>query len=94
MESESDLTYWLRLLQGGVSRQDVVQGFWNSQEHRWRQVESYYHDFLGRDLDVNSAINRNERQYWEDRLLFQQFTEADVIRGFVTSSRIPVQAPD
>ncbi len=64
----------------------VTQGFWNSQEHRWREVESYYHNFLGRDLDAKNAQDVADRQYWTSQLQSSGTTEADVVHGFLTSA--------
>jgi hypothetical protein len=64
----------------------MAKGFWESQEHRWREVESYYHTFLGRDLDLNNPQNLQERAYWTNQFLSYGAQEADVVRGFLTSA--------
>jgi hypothetical protein len=94
----STLTYWENVLNLAKTNPQqlglpdwadpylyVAQGFWNSQEHRWREVESYYHDFLGRDLDLSNSFRLSERQYWTNQFLFAGAQEADVVRGFLTS---------
>jgi hypothetical protein len=63
----------------------VAQRIWGSQEHRWREVESYYRDFLGRSLDLSSASDLSARQYWANQYLFAGAQEADVIRRFLSS---------
>jgi FG-GAP repeat/Putative Ig domain len=98
VESTSALTYWENVFnavqtnpqQLGVTAGTdpylyVAQGIWDSQEHRWDEVETYYQDFLGRTLDLTNAHNLSERQYWTNQFLFAGATEADVIRGFLTS---------
>src|SRR5262249_23032449 len=64
----------------------VTQGIWQSAEHRRREVESYYHNFLGRDLDLNNAQDVADREYWVNQFLLVGAEEADVIRGFLTSA--------
>jgi hypothetical protein len=63
----------------------VAEGFWQSPEHRRIQVQSYYHDFLGRDIDPNDAHNVSEREYWVNQFLLAGAQETDVIRGFFIS---------
>jgi FG-GAP repeat/Cadherin-like domain/Putative Ig domain len=70
---------------GTTAYQYVADGIWQSQEHRWEEVETYYQDFLGRPLDLTNAYNLSERQYWTNQFLFAGATEEDVIRGFLTS---------
>lgn len=54
------LNYWQNVVyfaQQSMSQdpyQVLAKGFWESREHRYREVESYYHNFLGRDLDLNN----------------------------------------
>jgi hypothetical protein len=42
---------WVRVLDGGGSRADVVGGVLNSPEHLGRQVDHFYQAFLGRPAD-------------------------------------------
>jgi hypothetical protein len=63
----------------------IAQAIWNSQEHRWREVESYYHNFLARDLDLGNPRDVADRQYWTNQFLIKGATEADVVLGFLTS---------
>jgi hypothetical protein len=98
-EHGDGLTYWediinlvrtapqqLGLPAGADPYQYVAKGFWESEEHRWREVESYYHNFLGRDLNLGNAYNLQERAYWTDQFRLYGAQEADVVRGFVTSA--------
>jgi Cadherin-like domain/FG-GAP repeat len=70
---------------GTAAYQYVADGIWQSQEHRWDEVETYYQDFLGRTLDLTNAYNQAEGQYWVNQFLYASATETDVIRGFLTS---------
>src|SRR5262249_33527944 len=42
------LIYWVRQLRAGMSRDDVVHGFWMSDEHRGAQVTQLYATLLNR----------------------------------------------
>jgi FG-GAP repeat/Cadherin-like domain/Putative Ig domain len=70
---------------GTAAYQYVADGIWQSQEHRWDEVQTYYQDFLGRTLDLTNAHNLAEGQYWVNQFLDAGATEEDVIRGFLTS---------
>jgi hypothetical protein len=98
VESGAALSYWenvltfakadpqaLGLPDGTDPYRYVARRFWESQEHRWREAESYYRDFLGRSLDLNSASDLSDRQYWANQFLFAGAQEADVVRGFLAS---------
>jgi hypothetical protein len=65
--------------------QYVADGIWQSQEHRWDEVDTYYQDFLGRTLDPTNSTNVAERQYWTNQFLNLGATEEQVIRGFLSS---------
>jgi len=65
--------------------QYVVDGIWQSQEHRWDEVETYYQDLLGRTLDLTNDNNVAEGQYWVNQFVFAGATEEIVIRGFLSS---------
>jgi hypothetical protein len=45
------LNFWVGVLNNGVPQPLVVQGFWNSAEHRTLEVEGYYNTFLHRPAD-------------------------------------------
>lgn len=47
------LSYWQQQLAGGVSRNDLVQTVWNSNEHRIMEVDQFYHTFLGRSAEAS-----------------------------------------
>lgn len=50
--------YWANLLDAGVSREAVAQGFFASRERRARYVNEYYLDYLGRAADSAGT------EYW------------------------------
>ncbi len=64
----------------------ITKAFWTSEEHRWREVESYYHQFLGRDLNLTNANDLAARLYWANQFKFASATEADVVSGFIASA--------
>jgi hypothetical protein len=70
---------------GTAAYQYVADGIWQSQEHRWDEVETYYQDFLGRTLNLNNAHNVSEGQYWVNQFQYAGATEEVVIRGFLSS---------
>ena len=45
---------------------------------RWREVESYYHNYLNRDLDPTRPNEMADRQYWANQFLFAAAKEADI----------------
>jgi hypothetical protein len=63
----------------------VADAIWQSPEHRWDEIDTYYQDFLGRSIDPSSVTNNNERQYWANQFAFNGLTEEQVIRGFLIS---------
>jgi hypothetical protein len=63
----------------------VADAIWQSPEHRWDEIDTYYRDFLGRSIDPGSVANYSERQYWANQFLFNGATEEQVIRGFLSS---------
>jgi hypothetical protein len=81
------LTYWVGLLNGGVSRQLIVQGFLQSQEHRGQEVDVYYQTFLHRSADAAG------RTYWINQFLGGA-DEATVLQGFLTSAEFQAAHPD
>src|SRR5262249_32045544 len=70
---------WVAALQAGLPRRPVVRAFWESQEHRGRQVDAFYVTYLGRAADAAG------RAHWVDRLRTGA-GEAEVIQGFLTSA--------
>ncbi len=65
--------------------QYVADGIWQSQEHRWDEVQTYYQDLLGRTLDLTRDNNVAEGQYWVNQFVFAGAAEEAVIRGFLSS---------
>lgn len=47
----SEAAYWANLLDAGVSREAVAQGFFGSRERRAKFINEYYLDYLGRAAD-------------------------------------------
>jgi hypothetical protein len=75
---DASLEYWIGLLHGGATRQQVVQGIWDSPEHRGREVDQFYATYLHRAADAAG------RALWVNALLGGA-SEADVALGFLTS---------
>jgi sugar lactone lactonase YvrE len=73
------LAAWTDLLQGGGTRLQVVQGIWNSPEHRGVEVDQFYATYLHRMADAEG------RAAWINALL-GGMTETETIRGFLTST--------
>jgi hypothetical protein len=69
---------WVQGMQQGVSRQQVAQGFWESEEHRGLQVDGYYARYLHR------AAEPAGRAVWI-RVFESGMDEAHVQFFFVTS---------
>jgi hypothetical protein len=84
---QSGLAYWVGLLNGHTSRQQVVQGFLSSQEHRGQEVDVYYQTFLHRTSDPMG------RTYWVNQFLGGA-DESAVLQGFLTSSEFLAAHPD
>src|SRR5262249_45284792 len=57
------LAAWIALLQAGGTRLQVVQGIWNSPEHRGLQVDQFYTTYLHRVADTEG------RAAWVNALL-------------------------
>lgn len=74
----SGLAQWTRLFASGQSRQSIVDGIWNSVEHRTNQVEHYYRYYLGRTADAAGL------QHWVNQFL-NGADEYTIIAGFVGS---------
>src|SRR5262249_5146138 len=74
----SGINNWVAELRGGVSRQQVTEGFWNSVEHRGLQVDAFYATYLHRAADDVGRAN------WINALLGGQ-SEIEVALNFVTS---------
>jgi hypothetical protein len=67
------------MLQGGGTRLQVVQGIWNSPEHRGLQVDQFYATYLHRAGDASG------RAFWVSALL-GGVSEQQVAAGFLTSA--------
>jgi hypothetical protein len=78
--------FWLNLLHGGMTREQVAYGFVNSAEHRRQQVASLYRAYLGRDTDPQA-------EYWVGLLLAGQ-GEGAVVQGIVASPEYQSGHPD
>jgi hypothetical protein len=72
------LDLWTRMLFMGVSRQQVASDFWQSAEHRGREVDAFYQTFLHRSAD---AVGRTA---WVNALLAGT-SELDVARMILDS---------
>jgi hypothetical protein len=72
------LQSWVDLLGAGAARDAVVQGIWQSAEHRGLQVDQLYATYLHRAADPVG------RAFWTDALL-QGTSEDAVIEGLLTS---------
>jgi sugar lactone lactonase YvrE len=73
------LVAWTGMLQGGGTRLQVVQGIWNSPEHRGLEVDQFYATYLHRAGDASG------RALWVSALL-GGVSEQQVVMGFLTSS--------
>jgi hypothetical protein len=72
------LQTWLHLLNSGVGLFQVVQGIWESPEHRGLQVDALYATYLHRSADPAG------RAAWV-KTLQAGMSETDAARRFVTS---------
>ncbi len=81
------LAYWVQQLQNGTPRSQIVDGIWNSAEHRGLEVDHFYALFLNRGADPAG------RAYWVSRFLAGE-SEVDVARGFLGSSEFQADHPD
>jgi cyclophilin family peptidyl-prolyl cis-trans isomerase len=73
------LAYWQGQLSSGASLASVVQGIWNSTEHRTEEVVDFYHEFLGRDPDTQGE------DFWVNAFNSWGTEELEVV-GFLTST--------
>ena len=76
---DSDLEYWIDLLQGGATRQQVVQAIWESAEHRGQEVDQVYVTYLHRSADADG------RGFWTNALL-GGMSEETLAGGFLASA--------
>ncbi len=76
---DTDLGYWVALLQKGASRQLVTQGIWESAEHRGLEVDQLYATYLHRAADAAG------RSFWTGALLGGS-SETQVATGLLTSA--------
>jgi hypothetical protein len=75
---QAGLASWVRVLNQGGTREQVVRAFWDSAEHRGLQVDQFYATFLRRAADARG------RAVWVSRLR-AGVSEADVVRQFLLS---------
>ncbi len=81
------LTYWVSQLNGNATRDQVVQAFLTSAEHRGLEVDAYYQTFLHRAADAAG------RDYWVNQFLAGA-DEATVLQGFLTSAEFQAAHAD
>jgi hypothetical protein len=75
---QGGLIFWSNQLRGGASNQSIVNGLWNSVEHRGIQVDGFYQTYLGRKADAGG------RQNWINVML-GGMTEEQVASAFVVT---------
>jgi hypothetical protein len=73
------LGYWIGLLHGGATRQQIAQGVWESAEHLGLEVDQFYATYLHRAADAFG------RAFWVHELL-GGLGESQVAEGFLTSA--------
>jgi hypothetical protein len=73
------LEYWIGLLDGGATRQQIAQGIWDSPEHLGLEVDQFYTTYLHR------AAEAYGRGYWTNAFLYGA-SEERVIEGILTSA--------
>jgi uncharacterized delta-60 repeat protein len=81
------LAFWVGLLAEGESRAQVVQGIWESIEHRGLQVDGFYATYLHRAADADG------RAFWVQALL-NGASESTIAVDFVTSEEYRLNRPD
>jgi hypothetical protein len=74
-----EITFWVQMMLGGVSAQQVATDIWQSPEHRQVEVTQYYASFLGRAPDAAGEA------MWVNDFLGGA-SEVDVALGFLTSA--------
>ena len=80
------LAFWTASLATGMTRLAASRGFWNSLEHRYRQVENYYRTYLGRAADPDG------RAFWANLLHTGAADEAGVALRFLQSGEADARA--
>jgi hypothetical protein len=73
------LEYWIGLLHGGATRQQIAQGIWETAEHCGLEVDQFFTTYLHRPADAYG------RGYWTNALLYGA-SEEMVIEGILTSA--------
>jgi hypothetical protein len=73
------LEFWIDLLHGGATRQQIAEGVWESAEHRGLEVDQFYATYLHRAADASG------RAFWVHELL-GGLSESQVAEGFLTSA--------
>jgi hypothetical protein len=81
------LNSWVGQLGTGASRAQIVQGIWESVEHRGQQVDGFYATYLHRAADSDG------RAFWVQAFLGGA-SETDVAVGFLTSDEYRLNHPD
>jgi hypothetical protein len=81
------LAYWVGQLRGNTPRNQIVEGFLNSPEHRGQEVDVYYQTFLHRAADPLG------RDYWVNQFLGGA-DETAVLQGFLTSGEFQAAHTD
>jgi hypothetical protein len=77
--SPSEVSPWVQFLDSGGTQLRVAQAFWESEEHRGVQIDSYYQTYL------NRVESRAERALWIAAMA-GGMTEIQVIHAFLSSS--------
>jgi subtilisin family serine protease len=76
--SASEINSWIAAMYAGYNRDQIANTFWQSPEHRMREVDAYYTQYLHRSADAGGEAS------WV-QLFLSGWSETDVIRAFVTS---------
>jgi hypothetical protein len=76
--SASEINSWIAAMYAGYNRDQIANAFWQSPEHRMREVDAYYMQYLHRSADAGGEAS------WV-QLFLSGWSETDVIRAFVTS---------
>ncbi len=80
------LAFWLQKLTAGAAHSDLINGFYNSDENRGLEVDTYYQAYLGRHADPGG------RTYWIGQLQ-HGVPETQIVLSFFLSPEA-LQAPD
>jgi subtilisin family serine protease len=83
----SEINSWISALNAGISRAQIARSFWESTEHRFREVDSYYARYLHRSADPAGESGF-------EQAMLNGVSESDVILGFVTSAEYAAGHPN